>query len=128
MKRMKAVSLALLMALVTTTAWSADSSVKATPTGLQVQMQQLQAAHDKMMAAKTPEERQQAMTEQMKAMQSGMAMMQVMDKDMMANGKMPCQNMDAGKVDIKTMVNQRMKMMDIMQQMMGQQGGMMPMQ
>jgi hypothetical protein len=68
------------------------------------------------------------MAEQMQSMQDGMAMMQSMDKDMMAKGMMPCQGMGAGAADAKVMMDQRMKMMDMMQQMMGQSGGMMPMQ
>ncbi|HSW19675.1 MAG TPA: hypothetical protein VLJ86_20825 [Ramlibacter sp.] len=39
------------------------------------QMKMMQAMHQKMAAAKTPEERQALMTEHMKAMQGGMSMM-----------------------------------------------------
>lgn len=39
------------------------------------QMKMMQAMHQKMMAAKTPEERQALMAEHMKAMQGGMSMM-----------------------------------------------------
>ena len=40
-----------------------------------MQMKQMQEMHQKMMAAKTPEERQALMAEHMKAMQGGMSMM-----------------------------------------------------
>jgi len=42
------------------------------------QMKAMQAMHEKMMAAKTPEERQALMDEHMKLMQDGMGMMQQM--------------------------------------------------
>jgi hypothetical protein len=40
-----------------------------------MQMKRMQEMHQKMMAAKTPEERQALMAEHMKAMQGGMSMM-----------------------------------------------------
>lgn len=41
------------------------------------QMQRMQAAHDKMIAAKTPAERQAAMQEAMTTMKNSMGMMQI---------------------------------------------------
>jgi hypothetical protein len=48
------------------------------------QMKAMQAMHDKMLAAKTPEERNALMAEQMKLMQSGMGMMGRMGPGAMA--------------------------------------------
>jgi len=44
-------------------------------------MKSMQVMHDKMMAAKTPEERNALMSDQMKAMQDGMAMMNSVPSD-----------------------------------------------
>lgn len=49
-----------------------------------VQMKALQEMFDKMMAAKTPEERSALMAEHMKIMRNGMAMMKGMSPDGMA--------------------------------------------
>lgn len=67
-------------------------------------MKSMQAMHDKMMAAKTPEERQALMADHMKAMQDGMAMMGQMKGE---RGGMSSEAM--GK---------RMDMMEMMMQMM----------
>ena len=75
------------------------------------QMKAMQAMHDKMMAAKTPEERNALMAEQMKLMQGGMGMMGRMGPGAMAGkpGDM------AGR---QGMMEQRMDMMQSMMQMM----------
>ncbi len=75
------------------------------------QMKSMQAMHDKMMAAKTPEERNALMTEQMKLMQSGMGMMGRMGPGAMAGkpGDMAAR---------QGMMEQRMDMMQSMMQMM----------
>lgn len=49
-------------------------------------MKSMQAMHEKMMAAKTPEERQALMDEHMKLMQDGMGMMQQMGAGMQGHG------------------------------------------
>ena len=76
-----------------------------------VQMKSMQAMHDKMMAAKTPEERTALMPEQMKTMQDSMAMMHGMAaggmSGMPGNPAMPTQ-----------MMGKRMDMMESMMQMM----------
>ncbi|HBN9060881.1 hypothetical protein ACV344_31125 [Pseudomonas aeruginosa] len=74
------------------------------------QMQKMQAIHDRLAAAKTPEERQAAMHEGMQAMKEGLGMMQ--------NG---C----AGKGMDQHMKMMDSKMMGMMMQMMDQQAGMM---
>ncbi|WP_435609004.1 hypothetical protein [Pseudomonas knackmussii] len=73
-------------------------------------MKKMQAIHDKIAAAKTPEERQAAMREGMLAMKEGLGMMQ--------NG---C----AGKGMGPHMRMMDSKMMGMMMQMMDQQAGMM---
>ena len=78
---------------------------------MDTQMKAMGAMHDKMMAAKTPEERNALMAEHMKTMQDGMAMM---------NGMSPG-GMGAMKGDMATrqqMMEKRMEMMQSMMQMM----------
>ncbi len=77
----------------------------ASPAQMDMQMKSMREMHDKMMAAKTPEERQALMAEHMKAMQGGMAMMGQM--------KAP-----AGKPQSPEMMGKRMDMMEMMIQMM----------
>lgn len=90
----------------------------ATP-GYTKQMQAMQQMHEKMLAAKTPEERNALMAEQMKLMDSGMAMMGRMGPGAMhgSGGHMAEQ---AGSLE------QRMDMMQSMMQMMMDRMGAMP--
>ena len=76
------------------------------------QMKAMQEMHDKMMAAKTPEERSALMAEHMKTMQEGMGMMKGMGG--MAGAKSPPTNM----TERQTMMEQRMDMMQTMMEMM----------
>jgi hypothetical protein len=75
------------------------------------QMKAMQGMHDKMMAAKTPEERNALMTEQMKVMNDGMGMMGRMGPGAMGGkpGDMAAR---------QGMMEQRMEMMQSMMQMM----------
>jgi hypothetical protein len=75
------------------------------------QMKAMQSMHDKMLAAKTPEERNALMTEQMKLVQSGMGMMGRMGPGAMAGkpGDMAAR---------QGMMEQHMDMMQSMMQMM----------
>ncbi|AQH05227.1 hypothetical protein A9R05_39645 (plasmid) [Burkholderia sp. KK1] len=73
------------------------------------QMKQMHAMHEKMMNAKTPEERAALMDDQMKSMQSGMHMMDVMRRDSEA---MPM------SADAHRMMMKRMDMMQMMMQAM----------
>jgi hypothetical protein len=75
------------------------------------QMKAMQAMHDKMLAAKTPEERNALMADQMKLMQGGMGMMGRMGPGAMAGkpGDMAAR---------QGMLEQRMDMMQSMMQMM----------
>src|ERR1039458_8143554 len=59
-------------------------------------MQQMQAMHEKMMAAKTPAERQALMADHMKAMQQGMTMMMQMMMDRQQVGGMSMGGMSMG--------------------------------
>ena len=78
------------------------------------QMKAMQQMHEKMMAAKTPDERKALMAEHMKLMQSGMSMMGGMGGmgAGAANGK------PADMAARQGMMEQRMDMMQSMMQMM----------
>jgi len=82
-------------------------------------MKSMQAMHEKMMAAKTPEERQALMDEHMKLMQDGMGMMQQMGAGMQGMGvpkggkAMACDMHESHR-----MMGMRMEMMESMMQMM----------
>lgn len=130
MNSLKHFSAALLLAAVASQTLAAQPLMPPTAANMEMQMQKMRTMQDKMMAAKTPQERQKLMAEQMQAMQEGMVMMQAMDKDMMSKcaGMAGGQGKPGGAEDAKAMMDQRMKMMDMMQQMMGPSGGMMPMQ
>ena len=134
MKRIASLSLALGMTAVSgVPAWAASHTqqdahhpagsasapkAKATPgksnpaiTRTDAQIKAMQEMHDKMMAAKTPEERNALMAEHMKTMQDGMAMMSGMSSGAMAG--MP------GGADMRNqMMEKRMDMMQTMMQMM----------
>ena len=75
-------------------------------------MKAMQEMHDKMLAAKTPEERNALMAEHMKTMQEGMGMMKGMGG--MSGPKSPPTPM----TERQTMMEQRMDMMQTMMEMM----------
>lgn len=79
-----------------------------TPAAADAQMKAMQAMHEKMMAAKTPQEHQALMDEHMKAMQNGMGMM-----NGMKGGGMP-----SDPAARQRMMEMRMDMMQSMMQMM----------
>lgn len=85
-------------------------------------MKAMQAMHDKMMAAKTPEARQALMAEHMKLMQEGMAMMKGMGGKGMGGKGMGGMGMagghGAGMAEHHQMMEKRMEMMASMMQMM----------
>lgn len=74
---------------------------------MDAQMKSMREMHDKMMAAKTPEERQALMAEHMKVMHDGMAMM-----GRMKDGKPGGMSMNPEAM------GKRMDMMEMMMQMM----------
>lgn len=76
--------------------------------GMDEQMKAMQDMHEKMMAAKTPEQRKAMMAEHMKVMQSSMKMM----------SDMPPGGMDAMKCDMGEHHQQMEKRMEMMQSMM----------
>ena len=75
-------------------------------------MKAMQEMHDKMLAAKTPEERSALMVDHTKTMQEGMSMMKGMGG--MAGPKSPPTNM----AQRQAMMEQRMDMMQTMMEMM----------
>lgn len=79
---------------------------KATP--VDDQMRAMQEMHEKMMSARTPEERAALMDEQMKTMQDGMGMMSMMNDQ---SAKMPMSQRHE-------MMEKRMDMMQLMMQSM----------
>ena len=86
--------------------------------GMANHMQAMQEMHDKMMAAKTPEERSALMAEHMKTMQEGMGMMKAMGgmggMGAMTGHKSP----PATMAERQAMMEQRMNMMQSMMEMM----------
>jgi len=87
------------------------------PAQMDMQMKSMQEMHEKMMAAKTPEERQALMTEHMKSMQGGMAMMSQMKAPDAKGGS---------KFMSPEMMGKRMDMTEMMMQMMMDREGMKP--
>jgi hypothetical protein len=79
---------------------------------MDAQMKTMQGMHDKLMAAKTPEERSKLMAEHMKTMQDGMKMMGDM------KGMQGMQGMTGGMGARHQMMEKRMDMMHSMMQMM----------
>ena len=89
---------------------AADAAPRVDPARFDQQMKTMQEMHQKMMAAKTPAERQALMAEHMKAMQGGMSMM----CEMGSGGGMGMQG-GAGSGD---MMKRCMEMKDMTMQMM----------
>ena len=90
---------------------------------MDAQMKTMQGMHEKMMAAKTPEERSKLMAEHMKAMQDGMAMMGAMSGagmgDMKGKGDMKGMPGMTGDMGARhQMMEKRMEMMQTMMKMM----------
>ena len=82
-------------------------------------MKAMQAMHERMLAAKTSEERKALMDEHMKLMQDGMAMMQQMGAGMQGMGGMQGgKGMPANMAERQQMMEKRMQMMESMMQMM----------
>ena len=95
-------------------------------------MKKMQALHDKMMSATTPEERQKAMDEGRKEMQDGMTMMKpmmqgggMMGGGMMGGGMMAEKGNASSSATQIQMMGKRMDMMQMMMQMMMDSQGMM---
>ena len=85
--------------------------------GMEQQMKAMQVMHEKMAAAKSPEQRQALMVEHMKLMQDGMAMMG--GASMGGMGEMQGQKAKPMSMsDRQKMMEMRMEMMQSMMQMM----------
>lgn len=94
------------------------------------QIKRMQALHDKMSNAKTPQERQKLMQEQRKSMQEGMGMMNQMMQGGgttggMGGGMMGQQATPGDPSAQMQMMQKRMDMMQMMMQSMMDQQGMM---
>jgi hypothetical protein len=102
----------------------ANPMVKESMASMDSKMKTMREMHEKMMGAKTPEERQALMTEHMKVMQDGMSMMGSMAKmgDMKGMGGM-ASGANTGGMTMDMMghhelMEKRMEMMTSMMQMM----------
>lgn len=99
---------------------TASASNMATPdqmARMDAQMKAMQGMHEKMINAKTPQERSKLMAEHMKAMQDGMAMMGDMSSAGMGDMK-GMQGMTGDMGAHHKMMAKRMEMMQMMMQMM----------
>ena len=90
---------------------------------MDTQIKSMQAMHEKMMAARNPEERNAMMAEHMKSMQDGMKMMEGMAKPGMAGmqgmgGMQGMAGMSAEMSAHHAMIEKRMAMMQTMMKMM----------
>ncbi len=136
MKIVRSFSLALAMISVGTLVWAADdtqhdahhpagssSAPRAVPgkasidmSGMNTQMKAMGEMHDKMMAAKTPEERNALMTEHIKIMQESIA---IMMRGMSAGAAGDMKGMQKSEMATHyQMMEKRMEMMQSMMQMM----------
>ena len=99
---------------------TANSAMQGNMTPMDMQMKTMQAMHEKMMDAKTPEARNSLMAEHMKSMQDGMKMMEGMAKPGMAGmqGMQGMSGMSAEMSAHHTMMEKRMAMMQTMMKMM----------
>ena len=128
----------LAIALATGSTLIACNTAPAMPTGatsannmatpdqmakMDAQMKTMQGMHEKMMNAKTPEERSKMMAEHMKAMQDGMAMMGGMSSAGMGDmkgmqGMQGAPGMSGDMGARQQMMEKRMEMMQTMMKMM----------
>ena len=103
---------------------SANSMASSDQMGkMEAQMKTMQGMHEKMMNAKTPEERSKLMAEHMKAMQDGMAMMGGMSSAGMGDmkgmqGMQGAPGMSGDMGARQQMMEKRMEMMQTMMKMM----------
>lgn len=100
------------------TAAKSPSMAKESMAAMDSKMKSMREMHEKMMAAKTPEERKALMGDHMKAMQDGMTMMGDMKGmgGMGADAKKGAMSMDM--MACHEMMEKRMEMMTTMMQMM----------
>lgn len=115
--------LTMLAAAVPAWAQSTATQAPATPSAwsqnMDKQMQSMREIHDKLLAARTPEERSKLMAEQMKLMQGGMDMMGGMGMGgMRGMGPMGAASAPMDMATRQQMMEKRMEMMQSMMQMM----------
>ncbi len=96
---------------------TASGAVPGNTAPMDAQMKAMREMHDKMMSAKTPEERNKLMAEHMKVMQDGMAMMGGMSGSAMG-GMKGMQGVSGDMSAHHPMMEKRMEMMHSMMQMM----------
>jgi hypothetical protein len=101
------------------TATTSEGTDNGTMIKMDAQMQAMEKMHNKMMNAKSPEERKAMMAEHMKAMQDGMKMMEGMSvkRDMGGMSKMK-EALPASAATHHEMMERRMGMMEMMMRMM----------
>jgi hypothetical protein len=92
----------------TTNAMGTPKAMSTQMGAMDAQMKAMREAHEKMMAAKSPDERNALMAEHMKRMQDGMSMM---------NGMMGSKSSNSKSMSPQ-MMQKQMEMMQIMMQMM----------
>ena len=113
----------------TTTQSGPSMSMSSQMGQMDAHMKKMQALHDKMMSATTPEERQKVMDEQRTEMQAGMSMMNQMQgggmMGGMGTGMMGQKGKPADANAQMQMMQKRMDMMQMMMQTMMDQQGMM---
>jgi hypothetical protein len=101
-----------------------DMGAEVPPQAMQKQMQAMKPMHEKMMNAKTPEERSALMAEHMQTMRDGMGMMQKMGQSGGMGGMGGMGASKGGKAmacdmhESHRMMGMRMEMMESMMQMM----------
>ncbi|MEZ5719801.1 MAG: hypothetical protein R3E55_15525 [Burkholderiaceae bacterium] len=101
-----------------------DRGAKVPPQAMQKQIQAMKAMHEKMVNAKTPEERSALMAEHMQTMRDGMGMVQKMGQSgsMGSMGSMGASKggkaMACDMYESHRMMGMRMEMMESMMQMM----------
>ena len=101
-----------------------DMGAKVPPQAMQKQIQAMKAMHEKMVNAKTPEERSALMAEHMQTMRDGMGMMQKMGQSGGMGGMGGMGASKGGKAmacdmnESHRMMGMRMEMMESMMQMM----------
>ena len=135
MKFVRTLPIVFSLVALGSTAWAAQhdghkahhpagsTAAKATPGSpekarVDNQMKAMQAMHDKMMAATTPEARNALMAEHMKTMQDGMGMMKSMGGMGGMGGMSDSKAKPADMAQRQQMMEQRMEMMQSMMEMM----------
>ena len=105
-------------AIVATQKASAGSKEAGRIAAMDQHIKAMQAMHEKMVSAKTPEERQALMADHMKLMRDGMGMMKDMHGMSKMGGMQGGKGMSGNMAERQQMMEKRMEMMESMMQMM----------